>query len=61
MKSTNIPQNTRSGVKCVINEEKEKQARKSKVIHATNFTDDPVVQCECDVPVVKNTFMDDHK
>ena len=32
-----------------------------KVIHATNFTDDPVVQCECDVSVVKNTFMDDHK
>ena len=69
MKSTNIPRNTRSGVKCAINEEKEKQARKSnipgafsdKVIHATNFTDDPVVQCECDVSVVKNTFMDDHK
>ena len=26
---------------------------------AIDFTDDPVVQYECDVPDVKNTFVDD--
>ena len=32
-----------------------------KVTLAIDFTDNPAVQCECDVPVVKNTFTSDHK
>ena len=32
-----------------------------KVILAIDFTDDPVVQCECDVPVMKNIFTSDQK
>ena len=32
-----------------------------KVTLAIDFTDDSVVQCECDVPVVKNTFENDRK
>ena len=66
--AANIPQNTKSGVKCVINEEKKKNTQdksyipgtfSDKVTIAIDFTDDSVVQCECDVPVVKNTFEND--
>ena len=32
-----------------------------KVTLAIDFTDNPMVQCECDVPVVKNTFTSDRK
>ena len=28
-----------------------------KVTSATDLTDDPIAQCECDVQVVKNTFV----
>ena len=68
--AANIPQNTKSGVKCVINEEKKNNTQdksyipgtfSDKVTLAIDFTDDSVVQCECDVPVVKNTFENDRK
>ena len=32
-----------------------------KVTLAIDFTNDSVVQCECDVPVVKNAFENDRK
>ena len=63
-----IPQNKRSGIKCAITEEKKNnESDKSyirgplsdKVIPAIDFTNNPVIQCECDVPVIKNTFADD--
>lgn len=30
-----------------------------KITPAIDFTDDPAVQCECNIPVVRNTFVDD--
>ena len=62
-----IPQNKRSGIKCAITEEKKNKSDKSyirgtlsdKVAPAIDFTNNPVIQCECDVPVIKNTFADD--
>ena len=47
-----LPRNTRSGVKYKVTaDKKEKQRRifSDKVSPAISFTDDAVVQCECDV------------
>ena len=61
-------QNTRSGVKCTITEEKQKQYVRQtnvpetfsdKATPATDFTDDLVVQYKYEVTVVRKTFVDD--
>ena len=56
-----MSKNTRSGVNCEIIEENEKQLKmfSNKVTTAVDFTDDAVVQCEFDVPVVKHTSRGD--
>lgn len=60
-----IPQSTRDGVKCVNTEENETEKfykpgiLTDKVSPAIDFTDVPLVWCECAIPVVKNTSLND--
>lgn len=44
----------------VVSNEMSNHGEKTKTIsHAINFTYGPIVQCECETPFEKNTFVDD--